>query len=340
MQYDLYSSNFVVSSHPTTGLSSSYQVEYEDLQNDFQKVKSNQSNASSYLQDVNPTFHSDNFCYSSDSINDYQSNPLIIAPSAMEVDASNKKNSSKDSLKFCRRLARGFLPFLKNGEDPVISNFLDFASDMLATQAIRLGSSVTHNEGTNNLILSIIQDVWGDFSKQLSCTINKKISKVTKDSWNVIFTHKGFWKCIADQDITLRKQLEKLLQVKDSQIIEAFEFFFKKIVFLTNRGIVSTWLLLYKTCDVTFRKNIDTLDNYIVLTMFPDLYELYNHKRGVFVDNCCGSCKVCQSRAITSSALHRIDYAWNKVISFQKSIFTENIFNTLDIIRRFILEDK
>lgn len=226
---------------------------------------------------------------------------------------------SKDSLKFARRLSREFIPYLQYSIKPLIVKFLGTSLDMLISHANVLQADIVKDDKLLAFIYTLINSVWKDFSEQLSCSQNKKISKLTKDLWGTVFSFEGFWRSAARSQHVQQKDLSdsstmssnniglsQYFKCQDHSGMLIFEYFFRRIVFLANRALVLTFILGVKAKEESFRVGINSFDNFTFLVMYPELYELYNHKRGLFADQCCGSCKVCHSKIITSALLAKM----------------------------------
>lgn len=248
---------------------------------------------------------------------------------------------SKDSLKFARRVSKSFLQFLGKEKDAVITAFLDAASKILASQVSLLEVTINDNKKLMKDSLQLMRDVWNVFARNLSCTHNKKISKVTKDIWDIVFTEEGFWKAA--------KQVGTALQFKDyfSEFgeveAEMIKGYFKKVIFLINKGLILFHLQVKKAGREDFYENIPKFENYIVLSMVPALFDAYNHKRGVFVDECCRACKVCQSKMADKTLSSRIKAAWEFAIAFEQNIKNNNAVHSfqdaLNILQFIALSD-
>lgn len=227
------------------------------------------------------------------------------------------ENHSKDSLKFARRIAKSFLQAILDGPKRVVQDFLDTGVKVLESQITLLDVKVVDEEKLSRAWLQAIRDVWNFFAKNLSCSYNKKISKVTKDVWSMVFTEEGFYKTLKDAGSSLN--LKGGFTGKGFGEIAVAERLCKKVLYVLNRGLILSHMFSLRQQDDMFYENIPTVDNYLVLSMVPELYDSYNHKRGVFIDQCCQSCKVCQSKSADKSVISKIATAWDYAIAFQKS---------------------
>ena len=254
---------------------------------------------------------------------DHQAENLSLAQKKNK-ESPAPQNYSKDSLKFGRRIAKSFLLCIKEDTDGVLKAFLEGGNAILASQAAVLGVTITDNKKLMKDSLQLIEDVWNFFSKNLSCSYNKKISKVTKDIWDIVFTEEGFWKVV--------KQVGSALQIKDyfsgcgeveAEIIRGY---YKKVLFLMNRGMIMVHLHLKKAGNDGFYDNIAKFENYMVLSLVPELFDSYNHKRGVFVNECCRACKVCQSKSVDKTIISKIKTAWDYAIAFEQNFKNGSTF--------------
>ena len=224
----------------------------------------------------------------------------FTSTSLLDQSSCYPSNYSKDSLKFSRRLAREVNGLLHIEKNPLLRGFLKAGMDMLQSQLQICQVWLLSEEGLTHLMGTLMRQVWKDFSSSLSCSLNRKISKITKETWGKVFTHEGFWASISKSGKEF--SLEKFVVYGEPEAQQAFEVFFKRTVFLVNRACVLTFLHLKLSKQASFRENIEKFDNYLVLALAPELYDYYNHKRGVFYGNCCGSCKICRSKTIDSRA--------------------------------------
>ena len=233
------------------------------------------------------------------------------------------ENYSKDSLKFARRISKSFLQFIKQDKDVMVRTFLACGNTMLSNQASILGVDIIDTNKLMKDSLQLIRDIWNYFTKNLSCSYNKKISKVPKDIWDIVFTEEGFWKAAIElgSSLQIRDYFSGCGEV-EAEIIRGY---YKKILFLVNRGMIMVHLHSEKAAKEDFSENISKFDNYMVLSMAPELFDAYNHKRGVFVDECCRACKVCQSKLADKTIPSKIKTAWDYAIAFEKS-FKSNTF--------------
>ena len=266
---------------------------------------------------------------------DFQNESPVISLTK-KPNSQSSQNYSKDSLKFARRISKSFLQFLKQDNNTVLEAFLECGSTLLASQAGILGVRIIDNEGLIRGCLQQIGVVWSYFARHLSCTHNQKISKVTKDTWDIVFTEEGFWKAA--------KEARSILLVKNyfsdcgAVEVELLTSHFKKILFLVNRGLILVFLHMKKIEKDDFYENIVKFENYIVLSLVPELFDTYNHKRGVFVDECCRCCKVCQSKFMDKSITRKIKTAWEYAISFEQS-FRSSPLLPLNILQFLTLLD-
>lgn len=227
------------------------------------------------------------------------------------------KDLAKDSLKFARRLSRDFINLFQTRPNSFIQPFLNSALEILSIQAHNLQIRVKKISNLASIAHSLIEGVWRGFGKQLSSARNKKISKITKEIWDIPFCYRGFWDLImSNATLNLKAHLESY----SSEGFAAFEQFFKKIIYLAHRAITLVFLFYIKDQDTEYRSSISTFDNYRILAMFPDLYELYNHKKGVFADKCCGSCKICGSKKFLNKEAS-IEFALTTAQNFKDSLF-------------------
>ena len=248
---------------------------------------------------------------------DYQAENLSLTQKKNK-ESTASQNHSKDSLKFGRRIAKSFLQFIRQDKGDVVSTFLDCGAKILASQAALLGVEIIDMNKLMKDSLQLIEDVWNFFAKNLSCSYNKKISKLTKEIWDIVFTEEGFWKAI--------KQVGSTLRLKDNFSgcgeveAEIIRGYFKKVLFLMNRGMTMVHLHLKKVEKEDFYSNIAKFENYMVLSMVPELFDSYNHKRGVFVNECCRACKVCQSKSVDKTITSKIKTAWDYAIAFEQNL--------------------
>ena len=264
--------------------------------------KTSKATAEMELESTSPVF-----------VTESQSNSQINKTKSLALP-----NHSKDSLKFGRRISKSFLQFIKQDTDIVLRAFLDCASRLIVSQSTILGVEAVDEKKLMKDSLFVIEDVWNFFAKNLSCSYNEKISKVPKDIWDMVFTEEGFWKAA--------NKIGRTLQLKDyfsgcgDVEIEIIKGYFKKIIFLMNRGLILSHMYLKKARRDDFFDNISKFENYIVLGLVPELFDAYNHKRGVFVDECCRSCKVCSSKLMDKNVINKIKTAWKYAYAFEQRL--------------------
>mgnify|MGYP000921047573 FL=1 len=255
----------------------------------------------------------------------------FTSTSLLDQSSCYPSNYSKDSLKFSRRLAREVNGLLHIEKNPLLRGFLKAGMDMLQSQLQICQVWLLSEEGLTHLMGTLMRQVWKDFSSSLSCSLNRKISKITKETWGKVFTHEGFWASISKPEKEFG--LDKLVVYWDLEAQQAFEDFFKKTVFLVNKALVLTFLHMKLSKQQTFRENIEKFDNYLVLALVPEFYDYYNHRRGVFYTECCGSCKVCRSKTIDSEkGLTMVQKAIEASQMFETKIMNQEEPNYLAII--------
>lgn len=255
-----------------------------DLQKN-ESVKSSQNNSSWYI-----------------SLPEFEYLDTQVPENSTEISERREKvlDYSKDSLKFARRLSRQFIVLIQDRMSAFSQSFTSYSFEIIQMQATACDVHITSKDKLTHLVYTIIRDSWRGFSRQLGSSQNRKISKVTKSLWDTVFTYEGFWKTNEPIDdykcsaLELMKDLDSYITFYSEGSLEAFKGFFKHIVFLTNHAMVLTFLFSDKTYSSEFRENVNMFDNYMILSLFPDLFSIYNHRRGVFAKDCCGMCKVCR----------------------------------------------
>ena len=276
------------------------------------------------------------------SSQDYEQATSLISDLSSKKVTKAESFYSKDSLKFCRRLAPSFLKLLQTKRSLFVDSFLESTVEILKKQGQILEASIANEEELKVFIRDRIDAVWRGFARDLCCSQNKKISKITKKSWDAVFTYDGFWEALMEEEMELSNKFIS----KETSAIQVMAKLLKKLIFFVNRGMVITFLFLFKAQDCEFRDSIKTFDNYLVLSLVPEVFDFYNHKRGVFVDRCCGACKVCKSKGINEMALLTIQKAQKSAEDFKSLLFNlqvklglEETFNPLGILQFFALQD-
>lgn len=217
--------------------------------------------------------------------------PLMEIESIEDQLSWATQNYSKGSLKLARRLSREIHALLHSSKPGLVQKFLQTGLELLRSEVLVFEVKILFEDRLARTMLSLIQHVWREFTGFLSCSRNKKISKVTKDVWDIVFDYHGFWSCIEKTKDQL--DIGYCFVALDPKAVMAFELFFKKILFLVNHALTVSLLHLHLAQRKDFRENLGKVDNYLVLALVPELYDCYNHTKGVFVTECCGSCKVC-----------------------------------------------
>ena len=276
------------------------------------------------------------------SSQDYEQATSLISDLSSKKVTKAESFYSKDSLKFCRRLAPSFLKLLQTKRSLFVDSFLESTVEILKKQGQILEASIANEEELKVFIRDRIDAVWRGFARDLCCSQNKKISKITKKSWDAVFTYDGFWEALMEEEMELSNKFIS----KETSALQVMGRLLKKMIFFVNRGMVITFLFLFKAQDYEFREGIKTFDNYLVLSLVPEVFDYYNHKRGVFVDRCCRACKVCKSKGVNEMVLLTIQKAQQNVANFNALLFNMQIspkielpFNPLSILHFFSVQD-
>lgn len=338
-----------LSGNPASQDSWVYYTSNNDNKDDYNLIKQGlfDHEAKPFFQDPLPLYQNlDSLIPTGPTLSATTSIQKMHDASSVLDNQTASRDYSKDSLKFARRLSRDFLVVLQNPSQPLVRQFLTSSLEVLNTQITLFQIKIVAEDKLLELIHAIIVDVWKVFSQKLSCSKNKKISKLTKESWDSVFTFKGFWKLAStvceenDSQVHAFKPEDYLLHYS-TEMTPILDHFFHQIVFLANRSLVLTFLLATKAGEESFRAGIATFHNFVFLAMFPELYEAYNHKRGIFIDECCGACKVCQSKIVTLETLSLIKKSQQEFSIFQSNIETQTYvtegerasYNSLDILK-------
>jgi len=263
--------------------------------------------------------------------------PLTQVPSK-KSDENPTANYSKDSLKFARRVAKSFLLQLKQGATAAINQqYFNCGMEILSHHATIFGLELLNKKKLMVDAIELIEEVWNLFAKNLNCSYNKKISKVTQEIWDIVFTHKGFWKCLKKQRRSLFAKDYFYSSDNTSKDIElqAIESILKRVVFLVARGLLLVHIFALKNSEENFYENIVKYENYLVMSMVPELFDAYNHRRGVFIDECCRSCKVCQAKLGDKTIRAKIKTAWEYAKTFSQSFNGNTLEINLECLNPF-----
>lgn len=275
------------------------------------------------------------------SVQEYELSSDFVGDRSLKASKS-APNYSKDSLKFCRRLAPAFLKLIEPKGSIFVERFLESTIGILVKQAEILEAFIVTRTELKTFIQDRIVTVWRSFALELCSSRNKKISKISKKRWDTVFTYDGFWEALQEDEMDLSSKFIS----KETAVLQIMTKLLKKLIFFTNRGIVLTFLFQFKLKDWVFREKIKTFDNYLILCLVPELFEFYNHTRGIFVDQCCGACKVCGSKMINEKVLLTIQQARKSAESFKSFLCNMQLspklgetLNPLGILQFFASQD-
>ena len=227
----------------------------------------------------------------------------------MEIETSFKTNSKrnrKNCLKFCRRLTKYVLTFLKSDD---FIQVLDFAFNTIESVLSVLGFIKYARTSLIQLQKEIHLNLWKTF-KHDTGSANPKICLVTPDEWESMFSYEGFSKQLRKFTGDF-KSIEQCFEFYSQVELEIFIRFFVKIQFLVNMIVVNTVIMREMYPLYEFQKLQQVLDDCMIMANVSHLYIHYNHSKGKFALECCGKCKICCSTILPKNFLEQLKNARN-----------------------------
>ena len=227
-------------------------------------------------------------------------------------------NHSKDSLKFSRRISKIMVKHLKS-LDTSICGFLGVSAKVVNTVVTALSLDEIDSKILIQDQAFILRLIWSKFKDRLSYKKNNKICVVKSEYWENVFSLKTFTVHAKEAITELKESHTKQVLVRNEFILNCF----CEILFSLSRLMVLALVLKDNTEEGgRFLRDIETIDQLLVLVMNPGLYECYNHRSGKFALECCGKCKVCRSKAIPSNFEALLNEARAKLSIFVSAIKT------------------
>ena len=226
-----------------------------------------------------------------------------------------QKCCKKNSVKFCRRVARILVDKLTSNKTEFlkdIAEFLSFFQASLENQIFLLSGVIIDPKGLESLHLELIRVIWEKNRCVLSEKQNCRLSLVNFDEWEGMFGFKGFCKRLKkstkDYDLVLKK-----ITFIDKSSSNVFVGFYSKLLFTLNVLALNMVIFGEMTVDKDIMNLIPEIDNFILMTMEPWLYKFYNHTKAKFATECCVGnkvlCKICRSSLLPADFRERLAQA-------------------------------
>lgn len=249
-----------------------------------------------------------------------------------EVRSSRKSTTSgechsKDSLKFCRRLTNLVEQELLI-QTELVQRMLGFNTEILESFLKFLGINIQLEPSQlTSLQYDCLLSLWAKFRDVLSYSKNKKICIVNEKHWNHMFEKKTFTEEAIQvlSELAKKKQHESLrVPLNDVTFCEIFS----RILFSTNKMLVIVSVLKDNSPRGKFIRQLETVENFVIMIMMPELMKYYNHRRGKFAVECCGKCKVRCSKTVASGFGNWLEEARQKKYEIVTKV--DQIFSLYD----------
>lgn len=225
------------------------------------------------------------------------SDPMLANLIDIEIPSTKSTtNRKRDCLKFCRGLSYIVLRHLIE-KSKFIQRLVRLNAEALETLIPLLDLASVSIYELEILQFQVLLQIWSDFKELLSYRRNKKICLVTQEYWDLVFDKTT---CVdacqkifcSFKETTKSSAMEMLL--KD----EAFTTILAKLLYCTSK----IFALIATLKDNSERgmdiRNLETIDNFIVLMIYPNYFGLYNHRAGKFASECCNKCKICCGKKV------------------------------------------
>lgn len=236
------------------------------------------------------------------------SNMMVLEETPTADSLPLTGDHSKDCLKFCRKISRVLIKIIKPRESPA-KELIEYNSMIMHCILGFLDIKDIEKQLLDELQYDCLLEAWTRFKDFMSYSKNKKICIVKSEHWNLIFAKKPsmeYFKTI----------VKELAQRYDNQIVVAtilrdpiFLETFTRMLYSANYMLTFVCIMKDNSPRGIDLRNLQTLNNFIVLMLQPELFPYYNNKRGKFALECCGKCKVCCSRELPKDFLQLLNEA-------------------------------
>ena len=240
-------------------------------------------------------------------------------PTLIRLTEPAKSSCKKNSLKFCRRITKLLIEQLSDPNSdyfPIISQFASFFQTSLQMQMDLFNGTISNPKG-ENLHLELIKKVWLRNRGILSEKKNNRLSLVSYEEWDRMFSFNGFCHNIEKVTNNYELLLKKTAFV-DEFNANSFIGFYLRLLYTLNFAILNLIIFDHLNEKKDIYILIPELENFAIMVTEPWIYKHYNHTKAKFALECCGTCKVCRStllpkdfQARLASARGRYKEVWN-----------------------------
>eukprot|EP00331_Platyophrya_macrostoma_P023867 CAMPEP_0176440232 /NCGR_PEP_ID=MMETSP0127-20121128/20440_1 /TAXON_ID=938130 /ORGANISM="Platyophrya macrostoma, Strain WH" /LENGTH=339 /DNA_ID=CAMNT_0017824701 /DNA_START=240 /DNA_END=1259 /DNA_ORIENTATION=- len=219
------------------------------------------------------------------------------------------KNYSKDGLKFSRRIAKMMTKHLSSVADGFVSVYLGASASVINSILGSYGIEGISKDEVVKAQQEVLATIWGEFKNILSYNKNKKICIVKAEYWNIVFCKQTFTGLAKESCKALKGELAKLFAGFEG-ILNAF----CEVIFAIHQLMTFTAIIKDGSAKGgQSMRELETIDNMLLMIISPKLFEFYNHRSGKFASECCGKCKICRSRSIPLDFTAVLQDARNKL---------------------------
>lgn len=223
--------------------------------------------------------------------------PDVKPPQPLETKSSEeKKDHSKHCLTFCRKIS-GIMISLLTNKSLLVEEIIRINSEALTTLPPLLDLPQINVADLEDLQTQVLSKIWNEFKDLMTYRKNKKICVVKQSYWDLVFNKTVFGE-------TCHKLFEQVIESTKNPSIQIllrdqiFRTLLIRLLFCSNKIMVLLSILKDTSERGMDIRKITTLDNFIVLVIFPDHFRNYNHRGGKFALECCDKCKICCSKKV------------------------------------------
>ena len=225
----------------------------------------------------------------------------------LDIETPSTKSTTdhkKDCLKFCRSLSYIVIRHLIE-KSKFIQRILRLNAEALETLIPLLDLTTVSLDELEYLQSQALLKLWSDFKELLSYHKNKKICVVKQEYWDLVFDKKT---CVeACQKIFCGlKETTKSSAIKILLEDETFSTILARLLYCTSKIIALIATLRDSSERGMSIRNLETVDNFIILMIYPSYFGLYNHRAGKFALECCDKCKICCGKKVPRDFLNSL----------------------------------
>ena len=256
------------------------------------------SNLSNDLKSVRPI---ENLFVNSGKIDD----PSVAELIDIEIPSAKRTTDhKKDGLKFARSLSTIVIRHLveKSG---FIQRILRLNAEALETLIPLLNLTSVSIDELDFLQSQALLKLWSDFKELLSYHKNKKICVVKQEYWDLVFDKKTCVE-VCQKIFCGFKETTKSFAIKMLLEDETFSTILARLLYCTSKIIALIATLRDSSERGMSIRNLETVDNFIILMIYPSYFGLYNHRAGKFALECCDKCKICCGKKVPRDFLNSL----------------------------------